>query len=127
MKGKTLWIMVLAAILVFGAPSFAAIEQTLVGTYRGTFVGRDDYGAFTITIGSDGFVEGTGSSNVFMSRRTISGKVQADKSIEFHIIEGGKRPIIFTGTIDFMNRILGKWAYSDHSSQGSFYAMPGQE
>lgn len=124
MKGKTFWVMVLAAILVFGAPSFAAVDKTMVETYRGTFVGRDDYGAFTITINSDGFIDGTGSSNVFMSRRAISGKVQEDKSIEFHIIEGGKSPIIFTGTIDFMNRILGKWTYSDHSSQGSFYAMP---
>jgi hypothetical protein len=121
------WIMALAAILVFVAPSFAAMDETLVGTYCGTFVGRDDYGAFTIIIDNEGFIEGSGSSNVFMSRRPISGEVQAGKSIEFHIIEGGKRPIIFSGTIDFMNRILGKWTYSDHSSQGSFYAMPRQE
>lgn len=59
-----------------------------------------------------------------MSELAIEGEVRIDKSVEFYVVEGGERPIVFTGTIDFMNRIIGKWANNDNSARGSFYAMP---
>ncbi|MFP4482776.1 MAG: hypothetical protein ACLFN0_08295 [Thermovirgaceae bacterium] len=127
MKERKMWIIALVAIMVFAATSFAATDENWVGTYRGTFVGRDDYGAFVISINQNGYIDGTGRSQVFMSQLDIEGEVRMDKSVEFYVVQGGERPIIFTGTIDFMNRIIGKWAYNDNSAQGSFYAMPNMD
>lgn len=113
MKGRKMRIIALAAVMVFGAASFAAADGNWAGTYGGTFVGRDDYGAFVITINHNGYIHGTGRSQVFMSELAIEGEVRIDKSVEFYVVEGGERPIVFTGTIDFMNRIIGK-------AEGSF-------
>lgn len=124
MRGRKVVFIALAAIVVFAASSFAAFDETLAGTYRGTFVGRDDYGAFVITVNHNGYIQGTGRSQVFMAELAIEGEVNPDKSVEFYVVEGGERPIIFDGKIDFMNRVIGTWTYSDHTAQGSFYAMP---
>lgn len=124
MKGTKAWIIALAAVMLFAGASCAAAGDELAGTYRGIFVGRDDYGSFTITVDYDGLVEGIGRSNVYMIDLLISGEAQRDGSIEFYTVEGGETPIIFSGRIDFMKRILGKWAYQDLSTQGSFTAMP---
>jgi hypothetical protein len=127
MRGRKILFVALAATVVFAASSFAAFDESLVGIYRGTFVGRDDYGAFVITVNHNGYIQGTGRSQVFMEELAIEGEVGSDKSVEFYVIEGGERPIIFDGKIDFMNRIIGTWTYNDHSSQGSFYAMPQRD
>jgi hypothetical protein len=124
MKDRKMWIIALAAVMVFAATSFAAVDENPVGMYTGTFVGEEDYGSFVITINNNGYIEGTGRSQVYRSELAIRGEVHVDRSVEFYVVEGGEEPIIFTGKIDFMNRIIGKWVYNDHSAQGSFYAMP---
>lgn len=122
-SGKFLFI-ALAALIFLAGSSVAYVGDELVGTYRGAFVGRDDYGSFIITVHPDGFVEGQGRSAESLIDLVISGEARRDGYIEFSTVEGGEVPIIFSGQIDFMKRIFGKWVYEDRSARGSFTAMP---
>jgi hypothetical protein len=123
MSCKRILVLSLVVILAFGSVSFAAVGDNWVGTYNGTFVGKDNYGSFSIAVNADGSIDGIGHSNIWRVDLLIEGTVQPDGKVEFYTVEDAEIPIVFWGQIDFMNRILGKWAHQDDSARGSFVSM----
>ncbi len=123
MFNRKIWIIALAAIMVFGGASFAAVGGDLVGTYRGVFTGSENYGVFLVTVNPDGSIYGTGHSQVFMSDLVFEGTVRPDGTTEFYTVSGADSPIYFNGRIDFIKRLLGKWTYRDNNAWGSFNGL----
>jgi len=116
----------LAMAFVFSGTAFASVGEELVGNYRGTFIG-DDYGSFLVDVGPDGTITGTVHSNVSYLDMEVKGTCAPNGDCEF-VTEGeGALPFYFMGRIDFMNRFIGKWSYTDHSGRGSFYGMIQKE
>ncbi|MEA3508098.1 MAG: hypothetical protein U9R40_04170 [Synergistota bacterium] len=125
MLRKLLVVLVAASLLAAFAGVAGAdyLNPKLVGEYQGTFIG-DDYGSFLVTVNPDGSITGTAHSNVTYQDMGVSGACQIDGTCEFATTE---TPLYFKGKIDFMNRLIGKWAYTDHSGRGSFFAIIQQE
>ncbi len=103
--------------------SAASIPERMSGNYLGTFIG-DDYGALRLTISPDGVVTGIAHSNVSYEDLEVSGNCNYDGTCEF--TTAGK-PLRFFGSIDFMNRFIGKWESTEGSERGSFTAIIARE
>ena len=116
----------LAVVIFFSGVSSAAIDNRLTGNYRGTFIG-DDYGSFMVDVNPDGSITGIVHSNVSFLDMEVSGTCSFDGACEFTTVGEGSYPFYFLGKIDFMNRFIGKWSYSDDSGRGSFYGMIQQD
>jgi len=112
-----------ATILVFAGASFAAVGSEIAGTYRGVFTGPEDYGVFLVTVDIDGSIYGTGRSQVNYSDLLFEGTAQPDGTTEFYTVSGSAFPIVFSGKIDFMNRLLGKWTSQGNDAWGSFNGL----
>lgn len=112
----------LAVIIVFAGVSFAAIDNSLTGSYRGTFIG-DDYGSFMVDVSPDGSITGIVHSNVSFLDMDVLGSCAFGGECEFRTTGENAFPLYFLGKIDFMNRLIGKWSYTDNSGRGSFYGM----
>ncbi len=125
MSRKLFAVLVAASLLAAFAGVAGAdyLSPRLVGEYQGTFIG-DDYGSFLVTVNPDGSVTGHAHSNLTYQDMEVSGACQIDGTCEFTTHEA---PLYFKGKIDFMNRLIGKWAYTDHSGKGSFFAIIQQE
>ncbi len=111
------------AALCGSQASAASIPERMSGNYLGTFIG-DDYGALRLTISPDGLVSGIAHSNVTYEDLEVSGKCNYDGTCEF--TTAGK-PLRFFGSIDFMNRFIGKWESTEGSERGSFTAIITRE
>jgi hypothetical protein len=108
----------LAAVMFLGLPAFAAsIDARFVGTYRGQFLGELDYGTFVLAVDAEGVILGDGMSTKREVPLAYSGSCNPDGTLTFSTVDGS---MIFTGSIDWMNRISGKWARADNSARGSF-------
>ncbi len=121
-KGKTIRVLALGALMVLAAASFAAGQSAFTGTYRGTFIG-DDYGWFILEVEPGGTITGVVKSNVSMVDMEVEGRWELDGDSEFMTVGHEGEPLYFLGKIDFMNRFIGKWSYTDHSGRGSFYGI----
>lgn len=109
---------VLAAVTFLGLPAFAAaIDARFVGTYRGQFLGELDYGTFVLALDAEGVMRGEGMSTKREVPLAYSGSCNPDGTFTFSTVDG---TMIFAGSIDWMNRISGKWARADNSARGSF-------
>lgn len=108
----------LAVVVILGLPVLAAtIEERFVGTYRGQFLGELDYGTFVLAVDAEGVILGDGMSTKREVPLAYSGSCNPDGTLTFSTVDGS---MIFTGSIDWMNRISGKWARGDNSARGSF-------
>lgn len=116
----------LAVILVFAGSAFGEIGENLTGNYQGTFIG-DDYGWFKVDVNPDGSITGTVHSNVSYLDMEVQGTCDFNGECEFMTTGYELVPYYFLGKIDFMNRLIGKWAYSDQSGRGSFYGIIQRE
>ncbi|MFP4482355.1 MAG: hypothetical protein ACLFN0_06100 [Thermovirgaceae bacterium] len=113
-----------AVTALFGSSASAAsIPERMSGNYLGTFIG-DDYGALRLAISPDGVITGVAHSNVTYEDLDVSGNCSFDGTCEFTTT--GK-PLRFFGSIDFMNRFIGKWESSEGSDRGSFTAIITRE
>lgn len=112
----------LALVIFFSGISSAAIDDSLTGNYRGTFIG-DDYGSFLVDVNQDGSITGMIHSNVSFLDMEVSGTCSVNGDCEFSTVGEVSFPFYFLGKIDFMNRFIGKWSYADDSGRGSFYGM----
>jgi len=127
MRGKAIsFAIAAAAVLLFAAAAFADIDGSLTGSYRGTFIG-EDYGWFLIEVNPDGSITGIVHSNVSFKDMEVKGTCAVNGDVEFTTIGEDSVPFYFLGKIDFMNRFIGKWSYTDHSGRGSFYGMIQRE
>jgi hypothetical protein len=124
-KGRSI-ALAAAALLVFAGASLAGIDGRLTGNYRGTFIG-DDYGWFLIDVNADGSITGIVHSNVSFKDMEVAGTCAVNGEVEFTTAGEDAVPLYFLGKIDFMNRFIGKWSYTDHSGRGSFYGMIQRE
>lgn len=114
---------VFLAVYMFALPVEAAqIESRFVGNYNGFFNGDADYGRFVVTIETSGNIYGTGWSSKTSTDMSFSGSCQPGGAFQFQTTDGS---MIFTGTLDWMNRMDGRWSKADGSGQGSFGAVPG--
>ncbi|MGC9490156.1 MAG: hypothetical protein ACP5CD_02870 [Thermovirgaceae bacterium] len=117
-------VVLFALITLCGSQASAAsIPERMSGNYLGTFIG-DDYGSLRLTISPDGVISGIAHSNVSYEDLEISGKCNYDGTCEF--VTAGK-PLRFFGSIDFMNRFIGKWESTEGSERGSFTAIITRE
>lgn len=125
MKAKISVIIIgfLALALVFGSIASASIPERMSGNYIGTFIG-DDYGSLRLTVSFDGLITGIAHSNVSLEDLTVTGTCNYDGTCEFMTEE---KPMRFFGSIDFMNRFIGKWESTEGSKRGSFTAMISRE
>jgi hypothetical protein len=113
-----------AITALFGSAATAAsIPERMSGDYLGTFIG-DDYGALRLTITPEGSITGIAHSNVSYEDMEVSGNCDYDGTCEF--TTAGK-PLRFFGSIDFMNRFIGKWESTEGSGKGSFTAIITRE
>jgi len=103
--------------------SAASIPERMTGNYLGTFIG-DDYGSLRLTVSPDGVITGIAHSNVSYEDLEVSGNCNYDGTCEFTTT--GK-PMRFFGSIDFMNRFIGKWESTEGSKRGSFTAIITRE
>lgn len=109
---------VLAAVTFLDLPAHsAAIDARFVGTYRGQFLGELDYGTFFLAVDAEGVILGDGISTKREISLAYSGICNPDGTLMFSTVDGS---MIFTGSIDWMNRISGRWARADESARGSF-------
>ncbi len=122
LKGRKIRALALCALMVLAAASLAAGQSAFTGTYRGTFIG-DDYGWFILEVEPGGAITGVVKSNVSMVDMEVEGRWELDGECEFMTVGQEGVPLYFLGKIDFMNRFIGKWSYSDHSGRGSFYGI----
>ena len=109
---------VLLAVCMFSA--VAQAETKYSGDYNGTFLGESDYGWFALNIQPDGIISGTGRSTARDIYLEYRGTCQPDGTLQFTSTDGSLR---FTGHIDWMSRIFGRWERSDISAGGSFTAV----
>ncbi len=120
-KERRAWVAVLAvlaAVTFLGLTALAAaIDARFVGTYRGQFIGEQDYGTFVLAINAEGVILGDGMSTKREVPLSYSGICNPDGTLAFATVDGLMN---FTGSIDWMNRISGKWARADESARGSF-------
>ncbi len=120
-RGKTrmrlLAFALVAVMTVLVLPALAAeIDSKFVGTYKGQFIG-EDYGTFLLEVGTNGVISGSGMSTKREAPLVYSGVCGPDGTFQFTT---GDKSIIFAGTIDWMNRMSGKWANADNTARGSF-------
>lgn len=120
-KAKCRFLLVVFAVLAAAVPlmrptAASAIEERLVGTYRGQFIG-EDYGTFLLALDEAGGITGNGMSTKNEVELTFSGTCNPDGTLTFSTID---RSMVFTGTIDWMNRMGGKWIRTDTEERGSF-------
>mgnify|MGYP001184966805 CR=1 FL=1 len=109
---------VLALLTFLGLAALAAaIDARFVGTYRGQFLGELDYGTFVLAVDAEGVILGDGMSTKREVPLAYSGSCNPDGTLTFSTVDG---LMIFTGSIDWMNRISGKWTRADESARGSF-------
>ena len=109
---------VLLTVCMFSAVAQADTKNA--GDYNGTFLGESDHGWFALSIQPDGIITGSGRSterDVYLEYR---GTCQPDGTLQFTSTDGSLR---FTGHIDWMSRIFGRWERLDVSAGGSFTAV----
>ena len=120
-KERRAWVAVLAvlaAVTFLGLTALAAaFDARFVGTSRGQFIGELDYGTFVLAVDAEGVILGDGMSTKREVPLAYSGSCNPDGTLTFSTVDGS---MIFTGSIDWMNRISGKWARADNSARGSF-------
>jgi hypothetical protein len=120
-KRGTLFLLLILAVLAAVVPPAqparaAAIEERLVGTYKGQFIG-EDYGTFLLALDAEGLITGNGMSTKNEVPLTFSGSCNPDGTLVFSTVDGS---MVFTGSIDWMNRMGGKWARTGSGERGSF-------
>lgn len=108
----------LMAVCMFSVAAQANSKNA--GIYNGTFLGSDDNGWFTINIQSDGNITGNGGSAERKVDLAYTGTCHSSGALQFSTTDGS---LMFTGHLDWMKRIFGRWEKSDQSSQGSFSAV----
>jgi hypothetical protein len=122
MRTKKSWariafLAILAAVVLAALPALAVtIEERLVGTYRGQFIG-EDYGTFMLALDAEGVITGNGMSTKNEVPLTFSGTCNPDGTVVFSTVDASMN---FTGSIDWMNRMGGKWTRSGDGARGSF-------
>lgn len=109
---------VLLAVCMFSGAAQADTKYS--GDYNGTFLGEFDYGWFALNIQPDGYISGTGRSTARDIYLEYRGTCQPDGTLQFTSTDGSLR---FTGHIDWMSRIFGRWERFDISAGGSFTAV----
>lgn len=106
--------------LLFGSVAAASsIPERMTGNYIGTFIG-DDYGSLRLSVTPEGVITGIAHSNVSLKDMVVNGQCGYDGTCEF-TTEG--KPMRFFGSIDFMNRFIGKWESTEGTGRGSFTAI----
>ena len=101
------------------APKPQVVLQPAGANFQGQYVGQfigEDYGLISLKIDEKGLILGTGKSTKYEVALEFSGSVQPDGAMEFFTADGG---MAFSGVIDWMNRVGGKWTKKDGTS-GSF-------
>lgn len=122
MRTKTSWARIvflatLAAVVLAVLPALAVtIDERFVGTYKGQFIG-EDYGTFLLALDAEGVITGNGMSTKNEVPLTFSGTCNPDGTLTFSTVDGSMN---FTGSIDWMNRMGGKWTRSGDGARGSF-------
>lgn len=122
MRTKTSWARIvllatLAAVVLAVLPALAVtIDERFVGTYKGQFIG-EDYGTFLLALDAEGVITGNGMSTKNEVPLTFSGTCNPDGTLTFATFDGSMN---FTGSIDWMNRMGGKWTRSGDGARGSF-------
>lgn len=109
---------VLLAVCMFSA--VAQAETKFAGDYNGTFLGEYDNGWFALNIQPDGIIIGNGRSTERDVHLEYRGTCQPDGTLQFTTTDGSLR---FSGHIDWMSRIFGRWEKLDLSQNGSFTAV----
>ncbi len=122
MRTKKSWtriafLAILTVVVLAALPALAVtIDERLVGTYRGQFIG-EDYGTFMLALDAEGVITGNGMSTKNEVPLTFSGTCNPDGTLTFVTVDGSMN---FTGSIDWMNRMGGKWSRSGDGGRGSF-------
>lgn len=101
------------------APKPNVVSQPAGTNFQGQYVGQfigEDYGLISLNIDEKGAVAGSGKSTKFELVLDFFGAVKADGVLQFDSLDG---QMTFTGSIDWMNRVGGKWTKKDGTS-GSF-------
>lgn len=101
------------------APKANVVSQLVGANFQGQYVGQfigEDYGLISLGIDERGSILGTGKSTKYEVTMDFSGSVQPGGAMEFVTADGG---MVFSGAIDWMNRVGGKWTKKDGSA-GSF-------
>lgn len=119
-SGLKIAITCIVLVAVFMLTSAAQANTKNVGDFNGTFLGEVDYGWFALNIQPDGIISGTGASTVRDINLDFKGTCQPDGKLQFTSTDGSLR---FTGHIDWMSRIFGRWERLDIAADGSFTAV----
>jgi len=101
------------------APKANVVPQPVGANFQGQYVGQfigEDYGLISLKIDERGSIAGTGKSTKYELALEFSGSVQPGGAMEFFTADGG---MAFSGSIDWMNRIGGRWTKKDGTA-GSF-------
>lgn len=111
----------LVAACIFSAAAQANSKN--VGVYNGTFLGSSDNGWFTINIESDGKITGNGGSAQRKVELEYTGNCHPSGALQFSTTDGS---LLFTGHLDWMKRIFGRWEKTDQTAHGSFSAVSAE-
>lgn len=111
----------LCVAMVLGILMAAAVGAWAfyAGSYQGTFIG-DNYGAFEVTVGQNGEISGLAHSNKLQRDFPLAGQVGPEGIHQFSTPDGA---LVFSGSVDQVGRLMGRWGSSDGAARGNFTAL----